>query len=211
MKKILFSLTMFLMLSISVALIGEEVESLKVKKVFDPYSADFIITEEQVTQNDTGEVDDTVAEECGIYGVTTCYDNDKIRFDIFLQNGASLKYKTWYGMVIGYSNGKEYYLYYPTDKKMFYIFENTDGEITSKEEINVKNSVDTAGITDSTVSGEMIKNSAVYLIIDKSKHFQGRKGESYKIGVNFESGYDTESGEMITVTSTEEVEVAFIK
>lgn len=208
MKKNLFFLLLFLLSLLSFNLQGEEVSSLKVNDITEPYSSEFIISENQVNVNNSEELDENVIEESEIYGITSCHDEKNIRFDIFLRNSSSLEYKTWYGMVITYSNGKEYYIYLPADKEMYYLFDDLNGNTIKKEKINLNNDLDSAGIVGSTVEDEFLENSAVYLIINKDKHIE-KTENSYTLNIAFESGYETEDGDFITVASTKGIDLLF--
>ena len=176
-----------------------------VSDVSDPYTADdWLISP---SEEPAGDQRVSNALECDIKGAIACYDDKRLRVDIFLNNSITYKWDVFYSVRFEYDDGYvEYYTYYPVDKKM--VFEAEDhGKITKRQTLDTTKSDDYAGVTS---TGEM-KDDDVYLIIDKDKHIDGVKGKSYYFTTSFSSGYIDKNDTEHIADETIDVEMLFKK
>lgn len=173
----------------------------RVHNVFSSYTADDWI----VSPDEEGFDDQDVsnAPECDIKSVIACYDEEYLRIDITLYNPISYDMKVAYGVILGYKYVDEYYFYYPHSDEFIYCM-SEDNEITEYESLS-NNQYDYAGVT----SNDNNKNTSVYIIINKDKHFDGKKGNSYYLTCNFYSGYIDLNDNFRIADETIEVELEY--
>ncbi|MEW6196842.1 MAG: hypothetical protein AB1521_16970 [Bacteroidota bacterium] len=176
--------------------------STKVSDVFEPYTADDWIISPNEEPN--GPDDEYDPEECDIYGVISCYDNNHLRVDILLTNNISFDWLTVYAIKLEYEGMNEYYTYHTDSKELIYEKE-VDGKIVKTERISSENGKDVAGVSN---SGEK-DNADVYFIINKDKHIGGEKGKRYYLTCKFFSGYMSTDNELTIADETIPVELEF--
>ncbi len=176
--------------------------STEVNDVYLPYTADeWIISPNEEPYGTDDEYD---IEECDIYGIISCYDDDFLRVDILLTNSITFKWQTVYAIKLEYEGMSEFYTYHTDSKKLIYEKE-IGGKIVKTETLSSDNGKDLAGVTN---SGD-VENSDVYFFINKVKHIGGEKGKRYYLTCKFYSGYMTVNDELKIVDDTEFVDLEF--
>ncbi len=165
--------------------------------------SDWVISPDDELQSYT-KVDN--APECDIKGVISCYDPSSLRVDIILQSPISYDVKVWYAMKFEYAGDYvEYYTFYPVSGDFIYEKEE-NGKVTKTEDLK-GDKVDFTGVTE---SGK-IKDSDVYLIINKEKHIGGEAGQTYYLTTSFYSGYIDVNDKMQFSDITKKVNLYFKK
>lgn len=143
------------------------------------------------------------APECDIKGIISCYDKNSLRVDILLKHPISYDVKVWYAIKIEYTDLVEYYTYYPETEDLVYEQEK-DGKVIKTESLK-GNDLDYTGVTD---SGD-VKNTDVYIIINKDKHIDGTVGQMLYLVSSFYSGYVDEAGKLHVADTTNPVNLYF--
>lgn len=177
-------------------------KSIEVDDVFQPYEPPtWIVSPDEEPE---GDQDVLYADECDIYGIISCYDEDYLRVDILLNNSVTFNWKTIYGVVFEYTTTNEWY-WFSTDNKNFVYAKEKNGILFDIKTLNEIGSEDVAGTTD---SGDL-ENSDVYFIIKKSDHIGGVKGEFYYLTCTFFSGYLTKENSVHIGDETMSVKLEF--
>ena len=190
--------------SVGLAASNPQREAKKVHNVSDPYTPDDWVIESSEKLDRDPNVTNVL--ECDINGVIACYDKKFLRVDILLNNSITYKWKVFYSVKFEYDSSTEYYTYYPDTKEMVYE-EMRNGKIVTSKVLDTTKSEDRAGVTN---SGD-IKNSDVYLIINKNEHIAGTKGKRYYLTTSFSSGYLDKQNKLHTVDETIDVDMYFVK
>jgi len=159
------------------------------------------------------------APECDIRAVAAVNDARRLGIDIYLHNPISFRWKVFYSFKIIYKYGStEGYIFFPTMKKMYYVYRDRNGNIKKSKELIKTNSGDSWFISASIVKGKKYANTVVCLLLDKDKHISSSgRGQKKWFTVQFYSGYVQEGTQgsflngLKTADQTMKVRLGFVR